>query len=121
MKMRNEKGTSDTYCVAKYGHKWVRTRIFVNHLSPKFNKQYTREVFDPATILIVGVFDNIQLGDKDSNGHKNLKIGKVHVCIPTLEARHIYTHSYPLLVLHPTSVKKMRKLPWQFGFHVHPL
>ncbi|KAM1788014.1 hypothetical protein EV2_039182 [Malus domestica] len=110
MKTRNEKGTSDTYCVAKYGHKWVRTRTLVDNLSPKYNEQYTWEVFDPATVLTVGVFDNSQLGDKDSHGNKDLKIGKVRVRISTLEAGRIYTHSYPLLVLHPTGVKKMGEL-----------
>ncbi|KAK9927224.1 hypothetical protein M0R45_024417 [Rubus argutus] len=110
MKTRDGRGTSDTYCVAKYGHKWVRTRTLVDNLSPKYNEQYTWEVFDPSTVLTVGVFDNSQLGDKDSNGHKDLKIGKVRIRISTLEAGRIYTHSYPLLVLHPTGVKKMGEL-----------
>ncbi|KAH0974817.1 hypothetical protein GBA52_016716 [Prunus armeniaca] len=109
MKTRDGRGTSDTYCVAKYGHKWVRTRTLVDNLSPKYNEQYTWEVFDPATVLTVGVFDNSQLGDKDSHG-KDLKIGKVRIRISTLETGRIYTHSYPLLVLHPTGVKKMGEL-----------
>ncbi|KAK3034569.1 hypothetical protein RJ639_033815 [Escallonia herrerae] len=107
MKTRDGKGTSDTYCVAKYGHKWVRTRTMVDNLSPKYNEQYTWEVSDPATVLTVGVFDNSQLGEKGSNGNKDLKIGKVRIRISTLETGRIYTHSYPLLVLHPTGVKKM--------------
>ncbi|XP_044476720.1 FT-interacting protein 7 [Mangifera indica] len=110
MKTRDGRGTSDTYCVAKYGHKWVRTRTIVDNLSPKYNEQYTWEVFDPATVLTVGVFDNSQLGDKGSNGNKDLKIGKVRIRISTLETGRIYTHSYPLLVLHPTGVKKMGEL-----------
>ncbi|KAK6947770.1 Phosphoribosyltransferase C-terminal [Dillenia turbinata] len=110
MKTRDGKGTSDTYCVAKYGHKWVRTRTIVNSLSPKYNEQYTWEVFDPATVLTVGVFDNSQLAEKGSNGNKDLKIGKVRIRISTLETGRIYTHSYPLLVLHPTGVKKMGEL-----------
>uniref|UniRef100_A0A6N2LZH5 C2 domain-containing protein n=1 Tax=Salix viminalis TaxID=40686 RepID=A0A6N2LZH5_SALVM len=44
MKTREEKGTSDTYCVVKYGQKWVRTRTIINSLSPKYNEQYTWEV-----------------------------------------------------------------------------
>ncbi|XP_059661767.1 multiple C2 domain and transmembrane region protein 7 [Cornus florida] len=104
MKTRDGKGTSDTYCVAKYGHKWVRTRTIVDNLCPKYNEQYTWEVFDPATVLTVGVFDNSQLGEK---GSKDLKIGKVRIRISTLETGRVYTHSYPLLVLHPTGVKKM--------------
>lgn len=109
MKTRDGRGTSDTYCVAKYGHKWVRTRTLVDNLSPKYNEQYTWEVFDPATVLTVGVFDNSQIsGEKSTN--KDLKIGKVRIRISTLETGRIYTHSYPLLVLHPTGVKKMGEL-----------
>ncbi|XAR70306.1 hypothetical protein NMG60_11027116 [Bertholletia excelsa] len=110
MKTREGKGTSDTYCVAKYGHKWVRTRTIVDNLHPKYNEQYTWEVFDPATVLTVGVFDNSQLGEKGSNGNKDLKIGKVRIRISTLETGRVYTHSYPLLVLHPTGIKKMGEL-----------
>ncbi|GAU20647.1 hypothetical protein TSUD_230610 [Trifolium subterraneum] len=106
MKTRDGRGTSDTYCVAKYGHKWVRTRTLVDNLSPKYNEQYTWEVFDPATVLTVGVFDNAQISGEKSN-NKDLKIGKVRIRISTLETGRIYTHSYPLLVLHPTGVKKM--------------
>ncbi|KAF2313290.1 hypothetical protein GH714_010159 [Hevea brasiliensis] len=50
-----------------------------------------------------------QLGEKGSNG-KDLKIGKVRIRISTLETGRVYTHSYPLLVLHPTGVKKMGEL-----------
>ncbi|KAI7989828.1 FT-interacting protein 7 [Camellia lanceoleosa] len=53
MKTRDGRGTSDTYCVAKYGHKWVRTRTIIDSLNPKYNEQYTWEVFDPATVLTV--------------------------------------------------------------------
>lgn len=108
MKTREGKGTSDTYCVAKYGNKWVRTRTILNSLRPKYNEQYTWEVFDPATVLTVGVFDNGQLGEKGPNGNnKDLKIGKVRIRISTLETGRVYTHSYRLLVLHPSGVKKM--------------
>ncbi|KMS97898.1 hypothetical protein BVRB_5g123270 [Beta vulgaris subsp. vulgaris] len=111
MKTRDGRGTSDTYCVAKYGHKWVRTRTLVDSLSPKYNEQYTWEVFDPATVLTVGVFDNCQIGGKESNaGNKDVKIGKVRLRISTLETGRIYTHSYPLLVLQPNGVKKMGEL-----------
>ncbi|XWS35774.1 hypothetical protein CRYUN_Cryun20dG0024700 [Craigia yunnanensis] len=108
MKTREGKGTSDTYCVAKYGHKWVRTRTIVNSLNPKYNEQYTWEVYDPATVLTVGVFDNCQIGGSD--GNKDIKIGKVRIRISTLETGHVYTHCYPLLVLHPSGVKKMGEL-----------
>ncbi|KAG9441211.1 hypothetical protein H6P81_017065 [Aristolochia fimbriata] len=110
MKTRDGKGTSDTYCVAKYGHKWVRTRTIISSLSPKFNEQYTWEVYDPATVLTVGVFDNCQIGEKGPSGNKDLKIGKVRIRLSTLETGRVYTHSYPLLVLHPSGVKKMGEL-----------
>ncbi|CAN0907611.1 FT-interacting protein 7 [Linum grandiflorum] len=109
MKTRDGRGTSDTFCVAKYGHKWVRTRTLIDNLSPKYNEQYTWEVFDPATVITIGVFDNGQLGEKGSNG-KDTKIGKVRIRISTLETGRVYTHSYPLLVLHPTGLKKMGEL-----------
>ncbi|XP_077223744.1 multiple C2 domain and transmembrane region protein 7-like [Tasmannia lanceolata] len=112
MKTREGKGTSDTYCVAKYGHKWIRTRTIVNSLSPKYNEQYTWEVYDPATVLTIGVFDNSQIGEKGSNDshNKDMKIGKVRIRLSTLETGRVYTHSYPLLVLHPSGVKKMGEL-----------
>ncbi|XP_043698416.1 FT-interacting protein 7-like [Telopea speciosissima] len=110
MKTLDGRGTSDTYCVAKYGHKWVRSRTIMNNLSPKYNEQYTWEVYDPATVLTVGVFDNAQLGEKGSNGHRDMKIGKVRIRISTLETGRVYTHAYPLLVLHPSGVKKMGEL-----------
>ncbi|KAL5727509.1 Multiple C2 domain and transmembrane region protein 7 [Ranunculus cassubicifolius] len=117
MKTRDGKGTSDTYCVAKYGHKWVRSRTIIDNLSPKYNEQYTWEVYDPATVLTVGVFDNSQLGgEKDDHNNLNhnhkrdMKVGKVRIRISTLETGRVYTHSYPLLVLHPSGVKKMGEL-----------
>ncbi|XP_014516426.1 FT-interacting protein 1 [Vigna radiata var. radiata] len=108
MKTRDGRGTTDTYCVAKYGHKWVRTRTISDSLSPKYNEQYTWEVYDPATVLTVGVFDNGQLSNPD--GNKDLIVGKVRIRISTLEAGRVYTNVYPLLVLHPSGVKKMGEL-----------
>lgn len=110
MKTRDGRGTSDTYCVAKYGHKWIRTRTINDTLSPKYNEQYTWEVFDPATVLTVGVFDNSQLFENGSSGNRDMKIGKVRIRLSTLETGRVYTHSYPLLVLHPSGVKKMGEL-----------
>jgi len=110
MKTREGKGTCDTYCVAKYGHKWVRTRTIIDSLSPKYNEQYTWEVYDPATVLIVCVFDNCQVGDKGSGGNKDAKIGKVRIRLSTLETGRIYTHSYPLIVLQSSGLKKMGEL-----------
>jgi len=108
MKTRDGRGTTDTFCVAKFGHKWVRTRTISDSLSPKYNEQYTWEVYDPATVLTVGVFDNGHLSNPD--GNKDLKVGKVRIRISTLEAGRVYTNVYPLLVLHPSGVKKMGEL-----------
>ncbi|KAJ0682689.1 putative C2 domain, phosphoribosyltransferase, C2 domain superfamily [Helianthus annuus] len=108
MKTRDGRGTTDAYCVAKYGHKWVRTRTIIDSLTPKFNEQYTWEVYDPSTVITVGVFDNSQV-DNDSNS-KDVRIGKIRIRISTLETGRVYTHSYPLLVLHPSGVKKMGEL-----------
>ncbi|KZV57639.1 synaptotagmin [Dorcoceras hygrometricum] len=109
MKVRSGRGTSDTYCVAKYGQKWVRTRTIIDSLNPKYNEQYTWEVFDPATVITIGVFDNAHI-DKDSNGNRDMKIGKIRIRISTLETGRVYTHSYPLLLLHPSGIKKMGEL-----------
>ncbi|CDP14088.1 unnamed protein product [Coffea canephora] len=102
MKTKDGRGTTDAYCVAKYGPKWVRTRTIIDSFSPKWNEQYTWEVFDPCTVITVGVFDNGHLqGGKDSS------IGKVRIRLSTLETERVYTHSYPLIVLLPSGVKKM--------------
>ncbi|KAK9128563.1 hypothetical protein Syun_017360 [Stephania yunnanensis] len=108
MKTRDQRGTTDAYCVAKYGQKWVRTRTIIDSFMPKWNEQYTWEVFDPCTVITIGVFDNSHLhgGDK-VGGSKDSRIGKVRIRLSTLEADRVYTHSYPLLVLHPSGVKKM--------------
>ncbi|XP_021746931.1 FT-interacting protein 1-like [Chenopodium quinoa] len=105
MKTRDGRGTADTFCVAKYCQKWVRTRTIIDSLSPKYNEQYTWEVYDPATVLTIGVFDNGHI-----DGNKDTKIGKVRIRISTLEAGRVYTHSYPLLVLQPSGLKKMGEL-----------
>ncbi|XP_039142140.1 FT-interacting protein 7-like [Dioscorea cayenensis subsp. rotundata] len=101
-------GMTDAYCVAKYGPKWVRTRTIVNNFNPKWNEQYTWEVFDPCTVITIGVFDNCHLqgGDKAA-GTRDTRIGKVRIRLSTLETDRVYTHSYPLIVLLPSGVKKM--------------
>jgi hypothetical protein len=52
------RGSTDAYCLAKYGSKWVRTRTIFESFNPRWNEQYTWEVHDPATVITVGVFDN---------------------------------------------------------------
>ncbi|KAI3683066.1 hypothetical protein L1987_83565 [Smallanthus sonchifolius] len=105
MKTRNGRGAVDAYCVAKYGQKWIRTRTVIDSLNPKWNEQYTWEVFDPCTVITIVVFDNNHLQDNDSKA-KDSQIGKVRIRLSTLETDRIYTHSYPLIVLRPSGVKK---------------
>ncbi|CAI9761142.1 unnamed protein product [Fraxinus pennsylvanica] len=107
MKTVDGQATTDAYCVAKYGLKWVRTRTIINSLSPKWNEQYTWEVYDPCTVLTIGVFDNGNLPGGDG---KESRIGKVRIRLSTLETDRVYTHSYPLLVLQPSGVKKMGEI-----------
>ncbi|KAL7210845.1 hypothetical protein ACSBR2_013839 [Camellia fascicularis] len=112
MKMKDGRGSTDAYVVARYGQKWVRTRTILETFSPKWNEQYTWEVYDPCTVITLGVLDNCHLGiEKPGAGvARDSRIGKVRIRLSSLEAHRIYTHSYPLLVLHPTGVKKMGEL-----------
>ncbi|QHO23484.1 hypothetical protein HN51_047193 [Arachis hypogaea] len=114
VKLKEGKGGAiDSYCVAKYGTKWVRTRTVVDSLSPKWNEQYTWEVYDPCTVVTVGVFDNSRVDKSaavNSVGSRDSRIGKVRIRLSTLETDRVYTHSYPLLMLHPNGVKKMGEL-----------
>ncbi|KAG8100048.1 hypothetical protein GUJ93_ZPchr0013g36479 [Zizania palustris] len=113
-KTRHERGSCDAYCVAKYGQKWVRTRTIVDNLNPRFNEQYTWDVFDHGTVLTIGLFDNCHIsGDSNhtsSPSHMDKPIGKLRIRLSTLETGRVYTHTYPLLVLHPSGVKKMGEL-----------
>ncbi|CAL1409929.1 unnamed protein product [Linum trigynum] len=103
--MKGREGrTTDSYCVAKYGNKWVRTRTLLETLHPKWNEQFSWEVYDPCTVITIGVFDNWHI-----NGHsetRDQRIGKVRIRLSTLETDKIYTHYYPLLVLQPNGLKK---------------
>lgn len=114
MKMKDGRGSTDAYCVAKYGQKWIRTRTVLDTFSPKWNEQYTWEVYDPCTVITMGVFNNCHLGNEKPGGTnaatRDLRIGKVRIRLSTLESHRVYTHSYPLLVLHPSGVKKMGEL-----------
>lgn len=97
----HEGRATDAYCVAKYGNKWVRTRTLLDTLHSRWNEQYTWEVYDLCTVITIGVFDNCHINGKDDARDK--RIGKVRVRLSTLEADRVYTHYYPLLVLHPSS------------------
>lgn len=115
MKTKDGRATTDAYCVAKYGLKWVRTRTIIESSNPKWNEQYTWEVYDPCTVITLGVFDNCHLGgnEKPASGggaRNDSRIGKVRIRLSTLEMDRIYTNAYPLLVLQPSGLKKMGEL-----------
>ncbi|PSS21142.1 FT-interacting protein [Actinidia chinensis var. chinensis] len=117
VKTKDGRGTTDAYCVAKYGLKWVRTRTIIDSFSPKWNEQYTWEVYDPCTVITLGVFDHCHLGRGETPGAgKDSRIRKVRIRLSTLETDRIYTHSYPLLVLQPSGLKKMGELQLAFRF-----
>ncbi|KAL4607170.1 hypothetical protein ACB092_09G154800 [Castanea dentata] len=98
------RGTIDAYVVAKYGPKWVRTRTIMDRFSPRWNEQYTWDVYDPCTVLTIGVFDN---GRYISKSEKDVRIGKIRVRLSTLDSNRIYINSYPLTVLLPNGANKM--------------
>ncbi|KAL5214751.1 hypothetical protein ABZP36_003903 [Zizania latifolia] len=109
MKTVDGRGTTDAYCVAKYGQKWVRTRTVVDSCSPRWNEQYTWEVYDPCTVLTLAVFDNCHIGNAAAgNGGalKDQRIGKVRIRLSALEMDKVYTNAHQLVVLHPSGVRK---------------
>ncbi|KAF2306911.1 hypothetical protein GH714_022482 [Hevea brasiliensis] len=113
MKTVNGRGCTDAYCVAKYGPKWVRTRIVCDSLDPKWNEQYTWKVFDPSTVLTIGVFDSWEVFQSDGKAtaaRPDFRIGKVRIRISTLETGKVYRNSYPLTLLTNTGVKKMGEI-----------
>ncbi|KAM7266374.1 hypothetical protein ACFE04_004271 [Oxalis oulophora] len=112
MKNKNRRQTTDAYCVAKYGHKWVRTKTVVDNLDPKWNEQYTWEVYDPYTVVTIGVFDNVhvQTPENAKGDRQDSRIGKVRIRLSTLVTDKIYTYSYPLLVLQPKGLRKMGEI-----------
>ncbi|KAM1395845.1 hypothetical protein ACFX2I_013608 [Malus domestica] len=105
------KGCTDAYCVAKYGSKWVRTRTVCDSLEPKWNEQYTFKVYDPCTVLSIGVFDSSGPGFKIDGStdatRPDFRIGKLRLRISTLATGRVYRNTYPLLLLSPAGLKKM--------------
>ncbi|GMY15678.1 protein QUIRKY isoform X1 [Fagus crenata] len=104
------KGSTDAFCVAKYGKKWVRTRTIPDSFDPRWNEQYTWQVYDPCTVLTIGVFDNWRMFADMSEEKPDSRIGKVRIRVSTLESNKVYTNSYPLLVLSRTGFKKMGEI-----------
>ncbi|XP_028766913.1 protein QUIRKY [Neltuma alba] len=113
MKTVNGKSSTDAYCVAKYGNKWVRTRTVSDSLDPKWNEQYTWKVFDPCTVLTIGIFDSFGVHGVDCEeeaARPDFRIGKVRVRISTLQTGRVYRNTYPLLVLTSAGTKKMGEI-----------
>nr|GEY21463.1 FT-interacting protein 1-like [Tanacetum cinerariifolium] len=102
---RDGRETTDAYCVAKYGTKWARTRTIIDSLMPKWNEQYTWDVYDLCTVITIGVFDKCLL-----QGGRDSRIGRVIIRLSTLETDHVYTLSYPILVLHPSGLKEIGEI-----------
>ncbi|KAL3830159.1 hypothetical protein ACJIZ3_018961 [Penstemon smallii] len=112
MKTNRGKGSTDAYAVAKYGNKWVRTRTISDNLDPKWNEQYTWRVYDPSTVLTIGVFDSCEV---ESDGFKefarpDFRIGKVRLRISTLTMGKVYKSMFPLLFLSQSGLKKMGEI-----------
>ncbi|MBA0878911.1 hypothetical protein Goshw_023574 [Gossypium schwendimanii] len=113
MKTINSKGSTDAYTVAKYGSKWVRTRTVSDSLDPKWNEQYTWKVYDPCTVLTIGVFDSWGALDIDSGKEAtrpDFRMGKVRIRVSTLETGKVYKNTYPLVMLGNSGVQKMGEL-----------
>ncbi|MCD7456647.1 hypothetical protein HAX54_032555 [Datura stramonium] len=113
MKTMKGKGSTDAYAVAKYGNKWVRTRTISDSLDPKWNEQYTWRVYDPSTVLTIGVFDGWEEFESDGCKEKmrpDFRIGKVRVRISTLTTGKVYRNTFPLLLLSQAGLKKMGEI-----------
>ncbi|XP_075479147.1 protein QUIRKY [Primulina tabacum] len=106
----NGKGSTDAFCVAKYGKKWVRTKTVVDSFDPRWNEQYTWQVYDPCTVLTVAVFDNWRMFTEGGEEKPDYRVGKVRIRVSTLESNKVYMNSYPLMVLLRTGLKKMGEI-----------
>ncbi|KAL2250885.1 UNVERIFIED_CONTAM: Protein QUIRKY [Sesamum indicum] len=113
MKTIKGKGSTDAYAVAKYGNKWVRTRTISDSLDPKWNEQYTWRVYDPSTVLTVGVFDSWEVFESDGckeSVRPDFRVGKVRIRISTLATGKVYRSVFPLLLLSQAGLKKMGEI-----------
>ncbi|XP_073018396.1 multiple C2 domain and transmembrane region protein 14 [Primulina eburnea] len=105
------RGTTDAYVVAKYGPKWVRTRTILDRFNPRWNEQYTWDVYDPCTVLTLGVFDNGRYKCDDKMEVKNdVRLGKLRVRLSTLDTNRVYVGTYSLMVLLPGGAKRMGEI-----------
>ncbi|KAJ4969661.1 hypothetical protein NE237_002760 [Protea cynaroides] len=105
------RGTTDAYVVAKYGRKWIRTRTILDRFNPRWNEQYTWDVYDPCTVLTIGVFDNGRYKhDEAGKPGRDARIGKLRIRLSTLDTNRAYLNSYSLVVLQPGGAKKMGEI-----------
>ncbi|WOL11140.1 hypothetical protein Cni_G19901 [Canna indica] len=102
--------SANAYCVAKYGRKWVRSRTILGTTSPSWNEQYSWDVHDLCTVLTVAVFNNAYVDSKNNNNARDEYLGKIRIRLSTLEINRVYTYYYPLMVVHPTGLKKTAEL-----------
>lgn len=112
--IKGKGGSTDAYTVAKYGNKWVRTRSISDTLDPRWNEQYTWQVYDPSTVLTIGVFDSWEVYESEGGGKEpmrpDFRIGKVRIRISMLTAGMAYRSVFPLLLLSQTGLKKMGEI-----------
>nr|XP_011462238.1 PREDICTED: multiple C2 and transmembrane domain-containing protein 1-like [Fragaria vesca subsp. vesca] len=109
------KTSVDTFCVAKYGPKWVRTRTVIDNRSPKWNEQYMWEVFDHCTVITIAVFDNkYLLQGGEVAAHQG--IGRVRIRLSDLDSGKVYTNSHPLVSLERSGVMKRGELQLSYRF-----
>lgn len=105
------RGTTDAYVVAKYGPKWVRTRTILDRFNPRWNEQYTWDVYDPCTVLTIGVFDNGRYNKDDATKPgKDIRIGKLRMRLSALDSNRVYLNTYPLTVLLPGGARRMGEI-----------
>ncbi|KAL2464256.1 C2 calcium/lipid-binding plant phosphoribosyltransferase family protein [Forsythia ovata] len=104
------RGTTDAYVVAKYGPKWVRTRTILDRFNPRWNEQYTWDVYDPCTVLTIGVFDNGRYKHDEVGLKKDVRLGKLRVRLSTLDTNRVYVGTYSLMVLLPSGAKRMGEI-----------
>ncbi|TKY57463.1 QUIRKY protein [Spatholobus suberectus] len=85
---------------------------------PRWNEQYSWDVYDTCTFITNCVFDNGQLheGDEVAIGAINTRIGKVRITLSELETNRIYSNSCPLVELQPLRLRKMGGIPLAFKF-----
>lgn len=113
MKTIDGKGSTDAYAVAKYGNKWIRTRTITDSLDPKWNEQYTWRVYDPSTVLTLGVFDGWEVfgsNGSEEPARPDSRIGKVRIRISTLAIGKVYRSIFPLFMLSRVGLKKMGEI-----------